>query len=412
MSGEKKYCELLIADDYKRARKDVSDIVIAPFDEKKAKGVGYNLAPSMLAYSVNKKRLLKIKENEKEVYVEIPPQDTLLTLSREYLVVSENIAGTFHSKVRSSAMGLGSVSTTLDPGWSGKLLFAINNPTKKKIKLTIEEKSSGNRNSVGLVTMVLNRICIKNSDDKDKEKTGNEQSSIKLGDLQLDNPPMRTDIWQDLTERPAGIHNAAEYERFQKIINDITEFKAPKGEYHAQMQKIIDIVIRVRQDVLMKKSLGEIRAEIIPLEEVITNSKDPRTKELKDKFKQWKTQLEGATQLEELHNQASQEIEEGILKECHYLMLCEEVRLQDEFIRNRIKRYWGGEGLTFVWKKLTTKENIKTFLTSVAIGVCLFVGKAPISEVATLCYASLPVLVSIMAKLIFNWTTPLAEDDS
>lgn len=38
----------LLAEDYRKARKEVSDIVIAPFDENKAKGVGYNLAASML----------------------------------------------------------------------------------------------------------------------------------------------------------------------------------------------------------------------------------------------------------------------------------------------------------------------------------------------------------------------------
>ena len=34
----------LLAEDYRKARKEVSDIVIAPFDQNKAKGVGYNLA--------------------------------------------------------------------------------------------------------------------------------------------------------------------------------------------------------------------------------------------------------------------------------------------------------------------------------------------------------------------------------
>ena len=70
----------LLAEDYRKARKEVSDIVIAPFDENKAKGVGYNLAASMLVYSVNKKRLVKVKENDREVYIEIAPHDTVLTL--------------------------------------------------------------------------------------------------------------------------------------------------------------------------------------------------------------------------------------------------------------------------------------------------------------------------------------------
>ena len=194
----------LLAEDYRKARKEVSDIVIAPFDENKAKGVGYNLAASMLVYSVNKKRLVKVKENDREVYIEIAPHDTVLTLSHEYLVVDGDIAGTFHSKVRCSAMGLGNVSTTLDPNWRGKLLFSLNNPTKRKIKLVIEEKNDGARKAVGLITMVLYRIAGK-------------EEHITAKELHLDNPPMRTDIWQDLTERPSGIHAQA-YEEFQKIV--------------------------------------------------------------------------------------------------------------------------------------------------------------------------------------------------
>lgn len=172
----------LLAEDYRKARKEVSDIVIAPFDENKAKGVGYNLAASMLVYSVNKKRLVKVKENDREVYIEIAPHDTVLTLSHEYLVVDGDIAGTFHSKVRCSAMGLGNVSTTLDPNWRGKLLFSLNNPTKRKIKLVIEEKNDGDRKAVGLITMVLYRIAGK-------------EEHITAKELHLDNPPMRTDIY-------------------------------------------------------------------------------------------------------------------------------------------------------------------------------------------------------------------------
>ena len=152
-------CGPLLAEDYRKARKEVSDIVIAPLTRTRQKAWAISLAASMLVYSVNKKRLVKVKENDREVYIEIAPHDTVLTLSHEYLVVDGDIAGTFHSKVRCSAMGLGNVSTTLDPNWRGKLLFSLNNPTKRKIKLVIEEKNDGDRKAVGLITMVLYRIA-------------------------------------------------------------------------------------------------------------------------------------------------------------------------------------------------------------------------------------------------------------
>lgn len=187
----------LLAEDYRKARKEVSDIVIAPFDENKAKGVGYNLAASMLVYSVNKKQLVKVKENDREVYIEIAPHDTVLTLSHEYLVVDGDIAGTFHSKVRCSAMGLGNVSTTLDPNWRGKLLFSLNNPTKRKIKLVIEEKNDGARKAVGLITMVLYRIAGK-------------EEHITAKELHLDNPPM-------------GFRNFFDFYLFTNGAGDLTE---------------------------------------------------------------------------------------------------------------------------------------------------------------------------------------------
>lgn len=328
----------LLAEDYRKARKEVSDIVIAPFDENKAKGVGYNLAASMLVYSVNKKRLVKVKENDREVYIEIAPHDTVLTLSHEYLVVDGDIAGTFHSKVRCSAMGLGNVSTTLDPNWRGKLLFSLNNPTKRKIKLVIEEKNDGARKAVGLITMVLYRIAGK-------------EEHITAKELHLDNPPMRTDIWQDLTERPSGIHAQA-YEEFQKIVQEITEFEAPKGERHAQLQKVIDTAIEVRQKILRGESIGAIRAATVPTEEALRSSGDI---ELKEKFDAWNGKFnekseDGSYKIKDVaelaKDDALKDMEDKLVQECHYLMLCEDVRLQEEFIQKRIERYWDGQRLT------------------------------------------------------------------
>ena len=164
---EKKKVGPLIAADYLEARRDLKDVIIVPFDENKAKGTGYNLSPSTLIYSVNKKRLVKVHQNEKEIFVWIDPNDTVLTISKEYVITEENIVGTFHSRVRMSADGLGNVSTTLDPNWKGKLLFAINNPTKRRIKLRIEEKSEGKTKSIGLVTMVLSWTGKENSKSGD-----------------------------------------------------------------------------------------------------------------------------------------------------------------------------------------------------------------------------------------------------
>ena len=133
-------------------RRELRDILIAPFSESKCKGIGYNISPSELCYSVKKKYLLQVHRTDQATYVLIPPHDTVLTLSYEYLQVSSGVAGCFLSRLRPVTQGLGNISTTLDPCWKGMLLLAINNPSSKKVK----RLNDAVNNSVGLCP--LNRI--------------------------------------------------------------------------------------------------------------------------------------------------------------------------------------------------------------------------------------------------------------
>ena len=65
----------------------------------------------------------------------------MLFFSKEYIKVSNSIAGTFHSKVGRVCQGLGHISTTLDPTWQGQLIISVNNPTSKEIQLELDENS-------------------------------------------------------------------------------------------------------------------------------------------------------------------------------------------------------------------------------------------------------------------------------
>ena len=118
-------------------RRELRDILIAPFSESKCRGIGYNISPSELCYSVKKKYLLQIYRTEQETYILIPPHDTVLTLSYEYLQVSAEVAGCFLSRLRPVTQGLGNISTTLDPCWKGMLLLAINNPSNITFPLNL-----------------------------------------------------------------------------------------------------------------------------------------------------------------------------------------------------------------------------------------------------------------------------------
>lgn len=379
---EKKKAGPLIAADYLEARRDLKDVIIVPFDENKAKGTGYNLSPSTLIYSVNKKRLVKVHQNEKEIFAWIDPNDTVLTISKEYVITEENIVGTFHSRVRMSADGLGNVSTTLDPNWKGKLLFAINNPTKKRIKLRIEEKSEGKTKSIGLVTMILSW-------------TGRENSKSGDSSLHLDNPPMRTDIWKDLSERPAGIR-AKEYEKFQDIIQKVIEFQPEKKDRHNDLQKLIDSVNEVRKSITRKDQLCYVQSLTIGLEEALLQKEGDQ--ELKNKFLCWNKTIKEAQKLDDLTEEKIGGIESGVIRECRYLLMCDEIEQHDKYIRKLIDQYWEGGGRTRFFKKWIL-PNLTACVAFLVIVSMLVWGKNDYSMIQKVLLA----LVTPLMTMLVQW---------
>lgn len=132
------------------------EIQIYPFEKKNLTGIGYNLSTTDFAFSINKGILLTIhsKTTPEGVkhYVSIPPNDTVLFFSKEYIGVNNKIAGTFHSKVGRVCQGLGHISTTLDPTWHGQLIISVNNPTSTNIQFDLDE------NSGNVLTLLLHEF--------------------------------------------------------------------------------------------------------------------------------------------------------------------------------------------------------------------------------------------------------------
>lgn len=191
-------------------RRELRGILIAPFNKTKCKGLGYNISPSELCYSVKKKYLLQIYRTEQETYILIPPHDTVLTLSYEYLQVSAEVAGCFLSRLRPVTQGLGNISTTLDPCWKGMLLLAINNPSSKKVKLVLSRKKDDKMEPVAISTMVLWKTAPL-ADNSDGALT-----------FRLDNPAMRTDIWAELIAEPYRFFRPQHYQQFRELIHTLT----------------------------------------------------------------------------------------------------------------------------------------------------------------------------------------------
>lgn len=123
------------------------DILIYPFDEKKLKGIGYNLSVGSYGWSLRQRGPLACNTGGDSFLVDAG--DTALIMTAETVWVSKRIGGTFHSKVDRVSEGFSSISTTLDPEWIGPLLIAITNMSSNQISL---------RKGDTLSTLVFHRI--------------------------------------------------------------------------------------------------------------------------------------------------------------------------------------------------------------------------------------------------------------
>ena len=350
---------ILTSKDISKCRQNLKGIIIAPFDSQKCKGIGYNLSPTEFCYSVRKKRLLSVHKSDKEIYVWIPPHDTVLTLSNEYLKVSEELAGCFLSRLRPVTRGMGNISTTLDPGWKGMLLLPLSNPSSKKIKLVIKTRNSDKMEPVAIVTMLLWRTGFSPAQNQ-----SGETFSFKL-----DNPPMRTDIWKDLASGPPRIRYAKWNRLFRTIIDEMTDYELPADAegYIVQLKRLLLSLEKAANHSPLPANI--IKDDLISLYHVLNEREMP--KEIVEKIQQiYQSDVEVKPHLDsfddycdclqlvidDLENDASGEKRRAFLdkiqalrNECMYQELCEQVSGIHNIIERRINRRWNKGGVARLW---------------------------------------------------------------
>lgn len=183
---------------------DEGNIFIAPFDRKQLQSAGYNLTPTCFVYSTKRKCLLNVIENDDETYVMIDRNDTVLIKTRESIAISSTLAGNFFSKVKIVSEGFGHVATTLDPGWEGKLLISINNPTNKKIKFSIKKKVYGSIIYNSFVTVEFIGL------DSETEKKS-------------DNPPGRLDILENTLDKNLSLLKRKKRDSLKELIDELNK---------------------------------------------------------------------------------------------------------------------------------------------------------------------------------------------
>lgn len=184
------------------------DIVICGYAEENLTDIGYNLTPTEFIFSINRGLLVKIYNDNNQKYCYVEPNDTVLIITREAVWVSENISGTFHSKVKIVSKGFGHISTTLDAHWEGPLLISLNNPTKKRLKFVLgEDKGKGFKYS-SFVTLVFYRM-------------------ITPAKKEHDNLPCRLDILKNIVKRPRHINLLPnQYDKLENVIDVIRNFES------------------------------------------------------------------------------------------------------------------------------------------------------------------------------------------
>lgn len=108
-------------------------VYIWPFEKANLKGSTYNLTASCVAISASTKKSL-LNENYK---ISIPSNDTALIQTNESIYVTEDICGTYHSKVSLVTKGLSHIGTTLDPCYFGTSLIAIHNHSNEPVDIKV-----------------------------------------------------------------------------------------------------------------------------------------------------------------------------------------------------------------------------------------------------------------------------------
>ncbi len=130
-------------EDIKKAIKDYQNnsedgLFIEDFDNNSLTPVGYDLRVGEEGYSWKRKEIINIKQDGK---IPIDANDTVVIRTLESLSISKKVSATIHSIVsKVIPKGLSDISTTIDPGWTGKLLISVHNNRDSSTELIYGER--------------------------------------------------------------------------------------------------------------------------------------------------------------------------------------------------------------------------------------------------------------------------------
>ena len=388
-------CAHLTAKDFGQCRNQLSGIVVVPFDQSKAKGVGYNFSVSEMIYSITRKKLVPICRDTNETYFYLRPHETVLALSYEYLKVDEHIAGGFHSRVRMTAQGVGSTSTTLDPGWNGMLLFSFNNPTKKKIKFLLSTREDGAVKQHTALTLVAWRTKRPGQEDDQAKRK-------KSGSLRLDNPPMRIDIWKELTAKPLRLFGNREYQKFSKLIASLSSFQGDPQQNAAWAEPVLEALTELSVAISSLRDGQAIQTALIRIRNLqkLPDFLGARLEQLTECIEADPAELEKL--VEYCSADEYQKKIDLARREIQYLEMCVQIDQIHKLIADHVPTSWHKNVPAFLWQLFV--KNLGVILATAYFFLLIYIGSSfdDGEYWMELALAFVPLILSVLGTILLG----------
>ena len=173
----------MLGDEDIRVRISSQDIAISNFEEESLTPVGYDLRIGEKGFSWKRLQELIIGKGSP---LRIEPHDTVVVETYESVRLSKNIGGTLHAMATLTLRrGLSHVSTTVDPGWTGKLLIALHNNLETPVELNFKD--------------IFCTICFYQLQSEARKDVGR--------------PPNRKDVWDELLDKARDERDRLEKDR-------------------------------------------------------------------------------------------------------------------------------------------------------------------------------------------------------
>ena len=125
--------KMILTDRQIKEASDSGDIIIDPFEEKQIQAASYDLRIGKQGATASRKKLINI---EKDGYLLLKPGDFAVITALEILHLNSQHVGRFGLRSKYARKGL--IATTgpqIDPGYKGRLIIALTNPTPNSITL-------------------------------------------------------------------------------------------------------------------------------------------------------------------------------------------------------------------------------------------------------------------------------------